>query len=74
MDSTSIVLLMETELEALAAKVEKVVLLVEELRAENASLQRRLETAESEQDLLRKNMEAARSRVENLMSQLPEDE
>ncbi|MGL5632678.1 MAG: hypothetical protein ACRDD3_09970 [Azovibrio sp.] len=65
---------METELEALAAKVEKVVLLVEELRAENASLQRRLETAESEQDLLRKNMEAARSRVENLMSQLPEDE
>lgn len=74
MDSASIVRFMETELEALAAKVEKVVLLVEELRAENALLRQRLETAESEQDLLRKNMEAARSRVENLMSQLPEEE
>lgn len=64
---------MEMELEALAGKVEKVAALVEELRADNASLKQRLAAVEAERDSLRHNMELARSRVEALIGQLPEE-
>lgn len=64
---------MEMELEALAGKVEKVAALVEGLRAENASLKQRLAALEAERDSLRQNMELARSRVEALIRQLPEE-
>ncbi len=64
---------MEMELEALAGKVEKVAALVQGLRADNASLKQRLAAVEAERDTLRQNMELARSRVEALIGQLPED-
>ncbi|WP_303787352.1 hypothetical protein [Azovibrio restrictus] len=64
---------MEMELEALAGKVEKVAALVEGLRADNASLKQRLAAVEAERDSLRHNMELARSRVEALIGQLPEE-
>ncbi|MCX8145137.1 MAG: hypothetical protein N3C59_02245 [Azovibrio sp.] len=64
---------MEMELEALAGKVEKVVALVEGLRAANASLAQRLAAVEAERDALRQNMELARVRVEALIGRLPED-
>jgi uncharacterized protein (TIGR02449 family) len=64
---------MEKELESLADKVERAVLLVERLRADNAALKDRLTTAEAERERLRRNMAAARARVESLMGQIPEE-
>ncbi|MDR3323409.1 MAG: hypothetical protein LBS89_04305 [Zoogloeaceae bacterium] len=64
---------MEKELEALAGKVEQVARLLERLQAENASLKRRLATGEAERERLRQNMDVARSRVETLLEQIPEE-
>lgn len=64
---------MEMELEALAGKVEKVAALVEQLQSDNAALKLRLAAAEADRDQLQRNMEAARTRVEALMGQLPEE-
>lgn len=64
---------MEMELDALAGKVEQVAALVGRLRTDNAELKQRLAAAEAERDQLRQNMDAARSRVEALIGQLPED-
>lgn len=65
---------MEMELEALAGKVEKVAALVERLQSDNADLKQRLAALEVERDTLRQNMELARTRVEALIGQLPEEE
>lgn len=65
---------MEMELEALAGKVEKVAALVERLQSDNADLKQRLAALEAERDTLRQNMELARTRVEALIGQLPEEE
>jgi cell division protein ZapB len=64
---------MQTELEALEAKIEQVVALVHQLRAENEVLKNQIAAAESERLHLRQTMTAARERLEGLMDKLPED-
>ena len=64
---------MNTELEALESKVEQVVALVHQLRAENEVLRNQIAAAEAERLQLRQKMNAARDRLEGLMDKLPED-
>ena len=64
---------MNTELEALEAKIEQVVALVHQLRAENEVLKNQMAAAESERLHLRQTMTAARERLQGMMDKLPED-
>jgi cell division protein ZapB len=64
---------MNSELEALEAKIEQVVALVHQLRAENDVLKNQMAAAESERLHLRQTMTAARERLEGLMDKIPED-
>ena len=64
---------MNTELEALEAKIEKVAALVNQLRAEIDMLQQQKAVAEAEGQRLRQVMDAARGRLEGLMDKIPED-
>jgi uncharacterized protein (TIGR02449 family) len=64
---------MNSELEALEGKVEQVVALVQQLRAENEVLKNQMAAAEVERLHLRQTMTAARERLEGLMDKLPED-
>ena len=64
---------MNSELEALEAKIEQVVALVHQLRAENDVLKNQMVAAESERLHLRQTMTAARERLEGLVDKLPED-
>ena len=64
---------MNSELEALEAKIEQVVALVHQLRAENDVLKNQMTAAESERLHLRQTMTAAPERLEGLVDKLPED-
>ena len=64
---------MNAELETLEAKIEQVVALVHQLRAENEVLRNQMAAAEAERLHLRQTMTAARERLEGLMDKLPED-
>ncbi len=64
---------MNMELEALEAKIEGVVALVHQLRAENEVLRNQIAAAEAERLQLRQKMTVARERLELLMGKLPED-
>ncbi len=64
---------MDTEIEALEAKVNKVIAVVTQLRAENESLRSQLAAAEAEKQRLQQTMTAARQRLEGLIDKLPED-
>jgi cell division septum initiation protein DivIVA len=64
---------MDTDLEELEAKIEQVVALVHQLRAENEVLKNQIAEAEAERLHLRRSMTAARERLEGLMDRLPED-
>ena len=64
---------MNTELDALEAKIEQVVALVHQLRAENEVLRNQMVAAEAERLHLRQTMTAARERLEGLMDKIPED-
>ena len=64
---------MNTELEALEAKIEQVVALVHQLRAENEVLRNQMVAAEAERLHLRQTMTVARERLEGLMDKIPED-
>jgi len=64
---------MNSELEALESKIEQVVALVHQLRAENEVLKNQMAAAELERLHLRQTMTAARERLEGLMEKLPED-
>ncbi|MGE5471999.1 MAG: hypothetical protein ACM3X0_14475 [Bacteroidota bacterium] len=64
---------MNSELEALESKVEQVVALVQQLRAENEVLKNQIAAAEVERLQLRQTMTAARERLEGLVDKLPED-
>ncbi len=64
---------MQSELEALEAKIEQVVALIHQLRAENEVLKNQMAAAESERLHLRQTMTAARERLEGLVDKLPED-
>jgi cell division protein ZapB len=73
MVSASIVRAMNTELDALENKIEQVVALVHQLRAENEVLKNQMAAAEAERLHLRQTMTVARERLEGLMDKLPED-
>ena len=64
---------MNVELETLEAKIEQVVALVHQLRAENEVLRNQMIAAEAERLHLRQTMTAARERLEGLMDKIPED-
>lgn len=64
---------MNSELEALEGKVEQVVALVHQLRAENEVLRNQLAAGEAERLHLRQKINTARDRLEGLMDKLPED-
>lgn len=64
---------MKSELEALEGKVEQVIALVQQLRAENEVLKNQMAAAEVERLHLRQTMAAARERLEGLVDKLPED-
>lgn len=64
---------MNSEFEALEAKIEQVIDLVHQLRAENEVLKNQMAAAEAERLHLRSTMTAARQRLEGLMENIPED-
>jgi chromosome segregation ATPase len=64
---------MNVELETLEAKIEQVVALVHQLRAENEVLKNQMTAAEAERLHLRQTMTVARERLEGLMEKIPED-
>ena len=64
---------MDTEIEALAAKIDRAIALVAQLRSENESLRTQLATAEADKQRLQQTMVAARQRLEGLIDKLPED-
>ena len=64
---------MNAEIETLEAKIEQVVALVYQLRAENEVLKNQMAAAELERLHLRQTMTAARERLESLMDKIPED-
>jgi len=64
---------MNTELDALENKIEQVVALVHQLRAENEVLKNQMAAADAERLHLRQTMTVARERLEGLMDKLPED-
>jgi FtsZ-binding cell division protein ZapB len=64
---------MNMELDALEAKIEQVVALVHQLRAENEVLRNQMTAADAERLHLRQTMNAALERLEALMDKLPED-
>lgn len=64
---------MNSELAALETKIEQVVALAHQLRAENEVLKNQMATAETERLHLRQTMTAARERLEVLIDKVPED-
>lgn len=64
---------MNVELETLETKIEQVVALVHQLRAENEVLRNQMVAAEAERLHLRQTMSAARERLAGLMDKIPED-
>jgi uncharacterized protein (TIGR02449 family) len=64
---------MNVDLETLEAKIEQVVALVHQLRAENEVLKHQMTAAEAERLHLRQTMTAARERLEGLINKIPED-
>ncbi|MBK8891847.1 MAG: hypothetical protein IPN75_16415 [Dechloromonas sp.] len=64
---------MNAQLEELEAKIEQVVDLVLQLRAENEVLRNQIEEAEVERLQMRQSMTAARERLESLIDKLPEN-
>ncbi|MCL2636454.1 MAG: hypothetical protein FWD50_07515 [Betaproteobacteria bacterium] len=64
---------MNSELAALEAKIEQVVALIHQLRAENEVLKNQMAAAEAERLHLRQTMSAARERLETLIDKVPED-
>ena len=63
---------MVNELNALESKIAQVASLCRTLRAENAQLRQQLAVAEVDKKGLTERMDAARIRLEQLASQLPE--
>lgn len=62
----------EAELNSLEAKVAQFVGVCERLRAENIALRQELATARNDTKRLNEKIEGARSKVEQLLTRLPE--
>ncbi len=63
---------MDNEFDALENKVAEVAEVCRQLRAENARLREQIAAADAEKKRLAQSMEAARSRLETLLSQMPQ--
>ncbi|MDR2188696.1 MAG: hypothetical protein LBE62_11735 [Azonexus sp.] len=63
---------MNSQFAALEAKIEQVVALIHQLRAENEVLRNQIAAAETERLHLRQTMSAARQRLEGLLDKVPE--
>lgn len=64
---------METELKALEGKISQLIQLCQRLRAENSHLHQEVAEARNENLLLAGKINAAKSRLEHLLRQIPED-
>lgn len=64
---------MQTDLEALAAKLEALAARYARLQAENRVLGERVAQRESARDELQSRLDAARDRLATLLDRLPED-
>lgn len=64
---------MNDDFSALEHKIEQVIALVAQLRAENEVLKNQIATADVERLHLRQTMTAARERLEGLVDKIPED-
>lgn len=64
---------MDTELELLEGKLDQLLSLLDQLRAENDVLKNQIAAADAERLNLRQTMATARERLESLMDKLPED-
>jgi cell division protein ZapB len=64
---------MNMELDVLEAKIEQVVALIHQLRAENEVLKNQIAAAEAERLQLRQTVTLARERLELLVDRLPEE-
>lgn len=64
---------MNMELEALEIKIEQILELVHQTRAENEVLKNRIAAAEAERLDLRQKIAVARERLEAMMEKLPEE-
>jgi hypothetical protein len=63
-----------SQLQDLTWRVERLLLRYEELQRANHLLQQQLQHTEQERDLLQSRLSIARSRIDNLLSQIPEKE
>lgn len=61
-----------SQLQDLTWRVERLLLRYEELQRANQLLQQQLHNTEQERDLLQSRLSIARSRIDNLLSQIPE--
>ena len=64
---------METELKALEGKISQLIQLCQRLRAENSHLREEVAGVQNENRLLAGKISAAKSRLEHLLRQIPED-
>jgi cell division protein ZapB len=64
---------MEAELDALDDKISQLVQLTQKLRSDNTQLRQQLATAQNENKRLAEKVNAARVRVEALLTQIPDD-
>lgn len=65
---------MEAELKSLEAKVSQIAQLCQNLRAENVQLRQQLATAQNENKMLNEKIDGAKTRLETLLSQIPESD
>lgn len=65
---------MEAQLKSLEQKLNQFVELCQRLRADNQQLRQQLATALNDNRQLAEKIQAAASRLENLLSQLPEND
>jgi uncharacterized protein (TIGR02449 family) len=61
----------DIDIASLEAKIERVAVFCEELRAENHALHQRLADLEREKEALASRMSVARERIETIMDRLP---
>ncbi|MFA7241003.1 MAG: hypothetical protein WC091_12910 [Sulfuricellaceae bacterium] len=65
---------METELKALEDKISQLIQLCRRLRAENTQLRQEMTGVQNENRQLAGKISAAKSRLEHLLQQIPEDQ
>ena len=63
---------MEAELTALDDKISQLVLLTQKLRKDNSQLRQHLASLQSENKRLSEKVDAAKSRLESLLAQIPD--